>query len=70
MRITELKNPVAEHFNLFKYNPSTLRYIEIEHVKTPRRGRDINNISLKTEAYIFTHNTLLLKDLNLFCGCL
>lgn len=55
---TDQNNPVAVHVNLFKHNPSTLRYIGMEAVKTPRRGGDINNIFLKREAfYIFNLNT-------------
>lgn len=43
-----------------------LTYTAIKHVKTPRRGGDINNMLLQREAfYIFTLNALSAEGLNL-----
>lgn len=43
-----------------------LTYAAIKHVKTPRRGGDINNMHLQREPfYIFTLNTLSAEGLNL-----
>lgn len=66
IRTNDQKNPVAVHFNAFNHNLSTLRYIGIEHVSTPRRGGDIDNLLLRREAfYIYMLNTLSPKGLNL-----
>lgn len=44
------KKTVAVHFNALKHNFSTLQYIGIEHVFTPRRREDIDNL-LRREAF-------------------
>lgn len=66
IRLNDQKNPVAVHFNTFRHNLSTLKYIGIEQVSTPRRGGDIDNILLRREAYyIYMLNTLSPKGLNM-----
>ncbi|KAL2084518.1 hypothetical protein ACEWY4_020036 [Coilia grayii] len=59
------KSPVAIHFTAASHNVSSLRYIGIEHVKSPSRGGDVNSLLLKREAYwIYTLGTLFPKGLN------
>ena len=45
------RSPVAVHFKQKQHPLSSLRYIGIEHVSTPRRGGDIDNLLLRRELF-------------------
>ena len=45
------RSPVALHFKMAHHNVSSLRYIGIEKIQSPRRGGDIENLLLKKELW-------------------
>ena len=47
IRTLDQRNPVAAHFTEARHNISSLKYIGIEHVKTPRR--DTDNLLLRRD---------------------
>ncbi len=63
IRHRDPKSPVAQHFANSRHSASTLQYIWIEVVKSPRRGGDINILLLQREAFwILTLDTLSLNE--------
>ena len=65
IRRNDREYPVAVHFNDFKHDISTFRFIGIEQVKLPRRGGNHDVLLKQREAYwIYTLQTLHPKGLN------
>ena len=65
IRTRDQRSPVALHFAEAQHSVASLRYIGIEHVTTPRRGGNINNLLLRRESYyIHTLQTMSPKGLN------
>ena len=65
IRTKDQHSPVALHFAEAQHSVSSLRYIGIEHVKTPRRGGNIDNLLLRRESYyIHMLQTMTPRGLN------
>lgn len=64
-RNNDQKLSIARHFNMCKHEVSALRFMGVEVLKAPPRGRDGDTLILQKESgWIFELDTLLPKGFN------